>query len=171
MSDYCPNCESSAKRIAELDAENERLRRRLAFEEGSSIKDAILEAEGGAVSPSNHFEGCWRIMSHHACTLARVAELEAENSALRWQERAPGTPTYDELEAQRDRALNLAEQAQSQAVRAADVADTLKAELAALKGRRCEACRFDHCEIYRAARWPREREDFGCAAWTERGTE
>ena len=34
-------------RIAELDAENERLRRRLAFEEGSSIKDAILEAEGG----------------------------------------------------------------------------------------------------------------------------
>ncbi len=47
MSDYCPNCESSAKRIAELDAENERLRRRLAFEEGSSIKDAILEAEGG----------------------------------------------------------------------------------------------------------------------------
>ena len=96
MSDYCPNCESSAKRIAELEAENEKLKWKQEYAAGVT-----------------------------GCFFGLAEALAAE----------------------------------------------LAAELAALKGRRCEACRFDHCEIYRAARWPREREDFGCAAWTERGTE
>jgi hypothetical protein len=77
---------------------------------------------------------------------AAIAELEAEQSKLKANlvccdaDVRQGLQCIAELQAERDRALTLAEQAQSQAVRSADVADTLKAKLAALKERRCDNC-------------------------------
>jgi len=73
---------------------------------------------------------------------ARIAEQGAENAKYQpWRasyfdmrdQRDKAEKRIAELEAQRDRAIGLAEEAQALVVRAADIADAFKAELAALK--------------------------------------
>ncbi len=70
MSDYCPNCESSAKRIAELEAENEKLKWKQEYAAGVTgcffgLTEA-LAAERAALK-GRRCHGCYHHTLNSAC--------------------------------------------------------------------------------------------------------
>ena len=174
--------EERDKRIAELEAINSSMADDLcsmtgAYERAEQLEERVRELEA-------ENERLRELMTNRPTTLSawdnaildRAERAEAENKALR--DKLAELATLNTFPAMSDFdviANYLPPEGHPQDVKEDDcpycALRRIETELAALKGRWCEACRFDHCEIYRAARWPREREDFGCAAWTERGTE
>jgi len=116
----------------------------------------------------------------------RIAELEAENAGLRSHQAC--TKRAEQAEAERDRFEHLYN-AESRVRKEVDrkLAETnkwlhadepwiqveeAKAELAALKGRRCETCNeFPHYFICKRDHNPTRWDTFSCSEWTARAEE
>jgi DNA repair exonuclease SbcCD ATPase subunit len=178
-------------RIAELEAENRELTLRLNDQRttAAALRKVASEAEVELAELDRPRRGRGRVMSEVVCPfcgedlqahmgcarecLARIAELEAENRELQLDLKDV-LKKRDLCEARREQAETEAERVRRErdtwwAWHERQVLEQAEAELAALKGRRCETCKnFGICEVNRVL-WSAFHEvEIGCTRWAER---